>query len=328
MVSSNPTHAEQEREASTSVLQDLISVARPGHWFKNIFMLPGIALAFVLSQAEITPELVFRVVTSIISTCAIASAYYTINEWLDAEFDRFHPLKKDRPSAAGRLNARMIYIQWGVLNAIGLGLAFLLGPIYFAFAVALVLMSLAYNIKPIRTKDRMFLDVLSESVNNPLRFMLGWTAVAVSVLPPTSILLAYWMGGAYLMAVKRFSEYRYIDDPERAGLYRRSFRFYTEESLLLSAVFYAISSAFFFGVFLIKYRVEFLLAMPAFALLFVWYLSIGMRRDSVAQRPEKLYRERPFMIYVVALGILVTILFFVDLPFLNFLVEPFTFKQD
>ncbi|MGF1455808.1 MAG: UbiA family prenyltransferase [Alphaproteobacteria bacterium] len=308
------------------MISDLISVARPGHWFKNIFMLPGIALAFVLSGATLTPELVARVLTAIVSTCAIASAYYTINEWLDAEFDRFHPLKKDRPSAAGRLNARMIYSQWAILNAIGLGLALLLGPIYFAFAVALVLMSLAYNIRPIRTKDRMFLDVLSESVNNPLRFMLGWTAVAVTVIPPSSILLAYWMGGAYLMAVKRFSEYRYIDDPERAGLYRRSFRYYTEETLLLSAVFYAVSSAFFFGVFLIKYRVEFLLTMPGFALLFVWYLSIGMRRDSVAQRPEKLYHERRFMIYVVALGLFTAVLFFVDIPFLNFLVEPYTFN--
>jgi len=44
-------------------------------------------------------------------------------------------------------------------------------------------MGLVYNVPPLRTKDRQYLDVLSESINNPLRFMLGWTAVIGSLLP-------------------------------------------------------------------------------------------------------------------------------------------------
>jgi decaprenyl-phosphate phosphoribosyltransferase len=129
------------------------------------------------------------------------------------------------------------------------------------------------------------------------------------------------MGGAYLMAVKRFAEYRFINDPARAGLYRRSFQFYTEESLLVSSFFYALSAAFFLGVFLIKYRIEFLLCMPFLALLFAWYLVIGMRAQSPAQHPERLYRERSFLAYVGLLGVLITLLFFIDLPWLNILVE-------
>ena len=81
-------------------------------------------------------------------------------------------------------------------------------------------------------------------------------------LPPASVLLAYWMGGAFLMAIKRYSEYRGIADPARAALYRRSFAFYSEQSLLLSGFFYALLSACFTGVFLIKYRIEFLLVLP------------------------------------------------------------------
>ena len=178
-----------------------------------------------------------------------------------------------------------------------------------------------YNVRPLRTKDRQYLDVLSESINNPLRLLLGWSAVVSDVLPPSSIVLAYWMGGAYLMAIKRYAEYRFIADPVRAGLYRRSFRFYDEQSLLVSAFFYALSCAFFLGVFLIKYRIEFLLCMPFLALLFAWYLIIGMRTQSAAQHPERLYREKSFVAYVGALALLITLLFFVDLPWLSFLVE-------
>jgi hypothetical protein len=91
---------------------------------------------------------------------------------------------------------------------------------------------------------------------------------------------------------------------------------------MLSAFFYALTSAFFFGVFLIRYKVEFLLTVPFLALLFVWYMAIGMHEDSVTQRPEKLYQERRFMLYLVFLGILVTMVFFIDLPWLDILLNP------
>src|SRR5690606_6353933 len=103
----------------------------------------------------------------------------------------------------------------------------------------LLLMGILYNVQPFRTKDKPYLDVLSESFNNPLRLLLGWSILVHDGLPPSSILLAFWMGGAFLMAVKRYSEYRFIDDPARAGLYRNSFRYYSERTLLLSSFFYA-----------------------------------------------------------------------------------------
>jgi len=301
-------------------LADCVAIARPDHWFKNVFMLPGAALAFVLAGSVTAPALLTLLV-GMISTCLIASANYTLNEWLDAETDRHHPVKRHRPSAAGRLTAAIVYGQWLLLAGAGLGSATLISHDFVLFAMILLVMGGIYNVKPLRTKDRQYLDVLTESVNNPLRFMLGWSAVSGSVLPPSSILLAYWMGGAYLMAIKRFAEYRFIGDPERAGLYRRSFKFYTEETLLVSAFFYALSCAFFLGVFLIKYRIEFLLCMPFLALLFAWYLIIGMRAHSPAQHPETLYHERSFMMYVGLVTLLIVVLLFVDLPWLDFLVN-------
>jgi len=314
-----------ERAGLRPVIVDLVAVARPGHWFKNVFMLPGIALAILLADVPISFDLVFRCVLSVLAVCIISSGYYTLNEWLDAAFDRFHPTKKHRPSAAGRLNAPLAYGQWAVLTFAGLLLSAALGQLFLLFAIVLVVMSLLYNVPPIRTKNRIYLDVLSESLNNPLRFLLGWAAVTSTVLPPSSILLAYWMGGAFLMAVKRYSEYRFINDPQQAGLYRRSFQFYSERTLLLSALFYALSSAFFFGIFLIKYRIEFLLAVPGFSLLFVWYLAIGMEQDSIAQRPEELYTQHGFLGFVAALTALVAVLFVVDIPWLHVLVEPVAF---
>lgn len=303
-------------------LRDYAAIARPDHWVKNIFMLPGVALALILDPAAVQwgragPSLLL----AIVSTCLVASANYTINEWLDAEFDRFHPIKSQRPSALGRIRPSLVYLQYALLAVAGLGLAWAINGLFFGFSAVLLLMGVLYNVPPIRTKDKKYLDVLSESVNNPLRFVLGWFAVTTLAMPPSSILLSYWMGGAYLMAMKRYAEYRLIGDPQRAGQYRRSFRHYDETSLLVSAFFYAITSSFLLGVFLIKYRIEFLVSFPFFALLFAWYLAIAMRPASRALNPEKLYREKRFAVYVVFLGVLVTALFFVDIPQLQILVE-------
>ena len=303
-----------------STLADYIAIARPDNWTKNFFMLPGAALAFVVDdqvQASALPALA----AGIISTCLVASANYTINEYLDAEFDRHHPTKSQRPTALGRIQGKYVVVQYLLLAAVGLGIASLLHPVFFYGSVALLVMGILYNVAPIRTKDRVFIDVLSESVNNPIRLLLGWAAVSSIVVPPVSVLLSYWMGGAYLMAIKRYAEYRMIGDPERAGRYRRSFRYYTEERLLLSAFFYALTSALFLGIFLIKYKVEFIISFPFFALLFVWYLKISLAPKSTAINPEKLYLEPRFLGYVGFLVVLVVALFYFDIPALHYLMD-------
>ena len=316
-----------KRHTGSAILEQVkpyIFIARVDHWFKNIFMLPGTAVAVVLADVPLT-SIVFPVLAGVLSASLVASANYVINEWLDAEFDKYHPKKKYRPSVTGNINGVFVLLEYIFFLAAGLGIAFTLSVEFLGMAVLFVVMGVIYNVKPFRTKDRVYMDVLSESLNNPIRFMLGWYAVVSGILPPSSILLSYWMGGAFLMAIKRYAEYRFIDDPEQAGLYRRSFRFYTEEKLLVSAFFYSLSSVFFLGIFLIKYKIEFLLSFPLFALLFAWYLSIGMRARSPAQEPGQLYKEKRFVAYLITLSIVVGILIMVDIPWLHVLLKKVSY---
>ena len=297
-----------------------IKIARPDHWFKNIFMLPGMALAFALGLT-VPFSAIWLWPIGVFSVCLVASANYTINEWLDCDSDRHHPIKKDRPSVQGQIKPECVYLQWAVLSLAGLALAWSINVDFFITSVVLLFMGVLYNVEPARLKDAQYFDVLSESVNNPLRFLLGWFLIGAPVLPPSSVLLSYWMGGAFLMAVKRFAEYRYIGDPDRAALYRKSFAKYSEESLFLSAFFYALMSAVFLGVFLVKYKIEFLLSLPLFAVLFVWYLHLGMQPHSVSQTPEKLYRQKGYFLFTILLSVVVMVLFFIDIPWLHVFVE-------
>jgi 4-hydroxybenzoate polyprenyltransferase len=239
-----------------------------------------------------------------------------LNEVLDAPYDRKHPVKKDRPAASELVRRRFALAEWLVLAGVGIGLAWVVHPYVAASALALWLMGIAYNVPPIRTKELPYLDVLSESVNNPIRLLLGWFALIQTQFPPISLIVAYWMAGAFFMAIKRFAEYRQIGDRKTARRYRRSFAYYNEERLLISLFFYVVLAALFTGVFIVRYRLELILALPLVAGFFAYYMRLGLKQNSPVQYPEKLYRERGFLLFSAASGVVFLLLMFTSIPVL------------
>lgn len=311
--------AEFQTEKKTA-MRDYIKIARPDHWLKNIFMLPGVFFALIMTKTSIEGHLL-NILLALVSLCLTASANYCINEYLDREFDKFHPRKKHRPSVSGRVLGKWVAVEYAILSAAGLLIASLISTQFFIMAALLLLMGIIYNVQPFRSKDKIYLDVLSESLNNPIRLMMGWFVIDTTLLPPVSLIMAYWFGGAFLMAVKRYSEYRYINNPEKAGLYRASFKRYTEQSLLQSLFLYAMFTIFFLSTYLIKYKIEFLIVLPFISGLFVKYLNIGMKADSAAQHPEKLYKERRLLGYVGFIFLLFIGLLYIQIPALHLLLD-------
>ncbi|MCL2080057.1 MAG: UbiA family prenyltransferase [Oscillospiraceae bacterium] len=302
-------------------MKNYLRIARFDHWIKQLFILPGIAFALALIRGVDIESIFVRFAFGFLSTCLIASANYIINEWLDAEFDKYHPTKKHRPAVSSTLKAQNVYLLYAAFALAGLALAYFASVLVLYLELFLLIMGVVYNVKPIRTKDIPYVDVLSESINNAIRFMIGWFIVTSTYLPPITIILGFWMGGAFLMATKRYAEFRMIGDKSLAALYRKSFSEYSEESLLVSAFFYALCAVFFTGVFMVKYRVELLLSVPALCALFCYYLRISYKKDSAAQKPEKLFRESGLMLFLFLFMLIVAVAMFVDIPGLEKLLE-------
>lgn len=113
-----------------------------------------------------------------------------------------------------------------------------------------------------------------------------------------------------------------IGDPNVAGLYRKSFKYYTENSLLVSAFFYAMCATFFIGIFMIKYRIEYIFAMPLIFGLFCFYLAIAFKPDSAVQKPEKLYKEKKLLAYIALLVVVLVLLTVIDIPMPEYWTNP------
>jgi 4-hydroxybenzoate polyprenyltransferase len=294
-----------------------VQMMRLDHSVKQLFIFPGVIVAIWFTGKHLTSHMILSVGVGIVAATLIASSNYVLNEMLDAPNDLLHPTKKDRPAASGLVNFGWGYAQWICLMLVGIAVGWTVSRPFFVSCLALWIMGCIYNIPPLRSKDIPYLDVLSESINNPIRFCLGWYSITATLLPPASMLLSYWMLGCYFMGLKRFSEYRQIGSKSRAVQYRASFALYTEESLLNSVVFYGSASMLFLGAFIVRYRLELILTFPLVALLMSIYFALSFRFESAVQNPEKLYREPRLMLALVVCMIAMSTLMFVDIPYID-----------
>ena len=291
-----------------------IEICRFDHWIKNVFILPGILIALSIYPQCISLDLLMSILLGFLAAGLVASSNYVINEILDAPFDALHPTKCHRPTPAGRVKIRIGYVQWIILLLLGLGLASFLSQRLVIVLLWLWVMGCIYNIPPIRAKDIPYIDVLVESINNPIRLLIGWYIISPPFQMPVSLLVSYWMIGAYLMAIKRFAEMRDISKDMSAKQYRKSFGYYTEQNLLVSIMFYAATAMLFFGAFVMRYHLELILSFPLIAFIMAMYLNLAFKQDGSAQAPEKLWKELPLMLVSFLCLFLMVFLMNVSLP--------------
>ena len=298
----------------SSTWRSYLALARVDHWFKNVFMISGVLLALFHQPGELSWRHIPELILAVFATCILASSNYVLNEIQDADHDRYHPKKKFRPIPSGLIHIPLAYIEWAILAIIGLILATFINAPFLYVSAAFLFMGFLYNVKPFRLKDLPYLDVLSESVNNPIRLLLGWFVFVPFQLPSVSLLLAFWFIGAFFMATKRFAEYRTINNSQIAGNYRNSFMHYTEERLLTSMVFYMSLFAFFFGIFIMKYHFELILSAPFIVGFVSYYFYMSFRPNSSVQAPEHLYHDKKLVGFSLLCVGIILFLLLTDIP--------------
>jgi 4-hydroxybenzoate polyprenyltransferase len=212
---------------SQSLVKGLIKTIRPHQWVKNVFVLAPMVFhkdLFVSTPVGPTLNLIItgRALAAALVFCLAAGAVYTINDLVDVEADRIHPVKRHRPIASG-----VVPLGLAKAMAAGLVLASLAGS--WALSPWLLLVTGVYLVENLaysfRLKKVAFLDVTLLAFGFVLRVLAGGIATDVHVsmyMLACTALLALFLG---------FGKRRHELASEHAGKQRVALQAYTPASL-------------------------------------------------------------------------------------------------
>ncbi|MCX6779477.1 MAG: UbiA prenyltransferase family protein [Candidatus Magasanikbacteria bacterium] len=177
--------------------QDLFISFRPKQWIKNLFLFAALIFAqkFLDNQAVVLSCLAF------LAFCFVSSSVYLINDVVDAEKDKMHPFKKDRPIARGTLSKTVAIWVAVILLIISILVSFNLGVWFLIILLFYWLLNLFYSFY---LKNLVILDVIAVALGFVLRVIAG--AVAIQVVFSSWLLLCTFFLTLFLALGKRKNE--------------------------------------------------------------------------------------------------------------------------
>jgi 4-hydroxybenzoate polyprenyltransferase len=204
-------------------VRGMVRTLRPQQWVKNLFVVAPIVFA-----KHLTDLAIIRAAAAAFAVfCLLAGAVYTLNDLVDADADRVHPVKRHRPIASGRVPVPVAKAMLAVLLFVSLGGALLGPPLFAAAAFAYFTLNLAYSF---RLKKIAYVDVVCIAVFFVLRVLAGgfatYTPLSGFMIACTA-LLALFLG---------FGKRRHELASENASKQRASLSAYSPRALSLALV--------------------------------------------------------------------------------------------
>ncbi len=184
------TETQEGVKNSRSVSSLIFGAMRPQQWTKNLFLLSPL----LFSQHLFERETVMRSFAGFIIFCLIASAVYLINDLLDQERDREHPVKKQRAIASGALSRSSAISAMLILFGISAAGSWMLGLPFFLTVLGYFSLNVIYSSF---LKETVIIDVMTIAFSFLLRIIAGAFAIEVPMsewLLICASLLALFLG--------------------------------------------------------------------------------------------------------------------------------------
>jgi decaprenyl-phosphate phosphoribosyltransferase len=158
---------------SRSVVHEIVALLRPHHWVKNIFVL----VPLLLTPTALSWGAIGSALLGVVAFCAIASAVYVMNDYMDREADRNHPEKRYRPLAAGTVPAPLALSIMGLLLLGGFAVASSLAVNFVFLLGTYFLLNVGYSLG---LKRIPIVDVMIITLGFVLRVEAGASLIGVA----------------------------------------------------------------------------------------------------------------------------------------------------
>jgi 4-hydroxybenzoate polyprenyltransferase len=289
-----PVLPESPRGSLLWRVRGMIRTIRPHQWVKNSFVLAPLVFAKYLTH----PSVLVSGIGAFGVFCVLAGAVYTLNDLVDIEADRVHPVKRKRPIASGQVPVPLAKAMLVALVIVGLAGAWL-GPWRFGVAATTYfVLNIAYSF---RLKKIAYLDVGLLSFFFVLRVLAGGYAIRTPVsgyLIACTALLALFLG---------FGKRRHELASANAGKQRAALEAYSPRVLTGALALTGFASVATYVAYSVDPHTEalfgsrylFLTAIhPLFGV--VRFLQLVVGRPKSESPTQEMLRDVPFMLNLVA----------------------------
>jgi len=269
---------------------DYLQLLRPKQWIKNLFVFAALIFARDVFQLP----LLGLTAAAFVCFSLSSSGVYIINDILDVEHDRNHPVKRHRPIASGRIPVGSALCLALALLAAGLIGSFLvtwpLGLVVLVYISIMVLYSLWL-------KQQVILDVFTIATGFILRVVAGAAATGV-YLSPWLLLCTVFLSLFIALGKRRHELYLLNDNAaeHRSALSSYSFAFIDQ---MVGIATSATIISYSLYTFLAPTNRNLIYTIPFVLYGLFRYLFVIYQQQSGGAPEDVLLRDRPLLAAVV-----------------------------
>ncbi|OMF06777.1 decaprenyl-phosphate phosphoribosyltransferase [Paenibacillus amylolyticus] len=159
-----------------STVSGLIRLLRPKQWTKNLLLFAALLFSF----EEIRTETILATLFGFILFSFVAGCVYILNDYVDRDRDRQHPVKKYRPIASGQVNPSHALLFGIILLILSVGTAFMMNPLFGVLCIVYFLLNVSYSFV---LKHLVILDMMTIAAGFVLRAIAGGVLIHVPFTP-------------------------------------------------------------------------------------------------------------------------------------------------
>ncbi len=286
-------------------LTDLVRLARPRHWIKNIVVLMPVIFGMRIGDLQAWGQ----AGAAAVAFCFVSAFAYIINDIKDAESDLAHSLKKDRPLASGRISIKAAIVEATVFFLASIAIAGSVSRVLLIMVGAYVVLQMFYSFF---LKQKVLVDVICIALGFVLRAASGAVAIEVAISP--WLFICMFTICLFMGFCKRCNEIVTIGDRIQASSHRRTLVAYTPELLTHLITLSAGIAVIAFLLYGLSERTiaqfgtnYFIYTLPVVIYAIFRFAMLSMR-GCYADPTDLILRDRPFQItiliwVVIALGI-------------------------
>ncbi|RZN35094.1 MAG: decaprenyl-phosphate phosphoribosyltransferase [Methanosarcinales archaeon] len=275
------------------MLRRLIVSMRPKQWYKNLILFVGI----VFSMNLMDPGMGFTVILAFVIFCMLSGSEYIINDIIDLEKDRMHPIKRNRPIASGKLKIPLALLFATLLIiCVGVG-SWLINARFLAISIIYLILILLYSLF---LKHIIIVDLLVISIGFVIRAVAGCLAIDVFISP--WLIICTFLLALFLVLGKRRHELILLGDETKN--HRKVLEEYSTEMLdqMISITTSALIISYLMYTFIAN-NIYMMLTIP-FAIYGIFRYLFLIHSRNIGGEPEMLFKDKGMLVCMISWGVL------------------------